>query len=793
MATKQSDCRPGDPQTVRSCAKLSGGGCRQYTGRHARRDRMRLAWCMSLASAFQFRPEACDRVRGFLGPANSSLRAHEGPSCKYLPFAENNFSLPSLIYRHIPKAGSSTAQMLLWKLWTHVVEHAAARPSPAVAHRRQPPARRAAHRPRRQLRRPAARRGETRAGAIEFAIVREPYERFVSGYYFTGENLLASGEDGGLDRLAEYLSENRYAMADGNVHHFLQVFFLCHCGQSTARRRRPPCARSVRHVLQLEHLSDHFFGFADQLFAGTAIPRMPREIPGPGSGEHKMQNVGANSFASFAAMWASIAAGSSIAGCSARSSAPTRHPRQLHETRVCGGGRIEPGRRARASAADRGLVGRLPNSTRCPAPDLRAGFDRRGDGPRKYVDGCVTDQIVRGTARGSGRWLGDDVSEQRNVRGDGRRRVTPHHARQRRWLGDDIRAEERPRRQAAAAASMRHQARQRPVARRRHQRVEERSRRPRPRREQASRARRRPPRVRDHARSTSAAAAADSARSVASQDARALPRLRARPPRRARLAVGRAELGDKLCARRLGRERKRAARSRAAAFCLEPRDERAERRARGLLRARAARRRRARRPHRARLAPGRPRPRRYPAARPRPARARPPASRRDRGAGSAAAAPSSRCKASCSARAACSSAARAFASFATRPLCASRRARGKLVIRRAPSRSNARGQTARLRGIASSARRATRVERARAMFLARARGRLVLRVVRDVAALRASSELVAELRGNHPSAFASPLRASSTAPRARRDRGARGGSARGAHALDTRLRVARRR
>ena len=77
--------------------------------------------------------------------------------------------------------------------------------------------------------------------------------------------------------------------------------------------RRPPCARSVRHVLQLERLSDHFFGFADQLFAGTAIPRMPREIPGPGSGEHKMQNVGANSFASFAAMWASIAAGSSIA------------------------------------------------------------------------------------------------------------------------------------------------------------------------------------------------------------------------------------------------------------------------------------------------------------------------------------------------------------------------------------------------------------------------------------------------------------------------------------------------
>ena len=87
---------------------------------------------MSLASAPSFRSEACDRVRGFLGPANSSLRAHEGPSCKYLPFAENNFSLPSLIYRHIPKAGSSTAQMLLWKLWTHVVD-AAARPSPAVA------------------------------------------------------------------------------------------------------------------------------------------------------------------------------------------------------------------------------------------------------------------------------------------------------------------------------------------------------------------------------------------------------------------------------------------------------------------------------------------------------------------------------------------------------------------------------------------------------------------------------------------------------------------------------------
>ena len=65
----------------------------------------------------------------------------------------------------------------------------------------------------------------------------------------------------------------------------------------------------MRHVLQLEHLSDHFFGFADRLFAGTSIPRMKREIPGPGSGEHKMQNVGANSFATFAAMWAGIAAG----------------------------------------------------------------------------------------------------------------------------------------------------------------------------------------------------------------------------------------------------------------------------------------------------------------------------------------------------------------------------------------------------------------------------------------------------------------------------------------------------
>ena len=277
----------------------------------------RLAWCTSLASAsalpFGFAPEACESVRGFLGPANSSLRAHEGPSCKYLPFAENNLSLPSLIYRHIPKAGSSTAQMLLWKLWTHVREHApAARPSAVSSIDG-------------NLRHGALRielvvncadpqlEAARRAGAVEFSIVREPYARFVSGYYFTRENLLASGEDGGLDRLAEYLSENQYAMADGNVHHFPQCFFLCHCGLSTARRRPPPCARSVRHVLQLEHLSDHFFGFADRLFAGTSIPRMKREIPGPGSGEHKMQNVGANSFATFAAMWAGIAAGSSTA------------------------------------------------------------------------------------------------------------------------------------------------------------------------------------------------------------------------------------------------------------------------------------------------------------------------------------------------------------------------------------------------------------------------------------------------------------------------------------------------
>ena len=209
-------------------------------------------------------------------------------------------------------------------------------------------------------------------------------------------------------------------------------------------------ARGACHVLQLEHLSDHFA--ADQLFAGTAIPRMPREISGPArracTVERRRELVRV-----FAAMRASIAP---AADRSALRVPPRRPPSSPITRDPACGGRIEPALMIRRVSKPRARSSPLPNPHDARRPDLRAGFDRRGTARASVDAGASPTRSSAARAR-------EPVARRRRQRAeerprDGRRRVhAGSDARQRPARRRHQRAEERPRRQAAAAG-LRHPA-----------------------------------------------------------------------------------------------------------------------------------------------------------------------------------------------------------------------------------------------------------------------------------------------------------------------------------------------
>ena len=148
------------------------------------------------------------------------------------------FVLPALtqggrpiIYRHHPKVGSSTMHQMFDHL-LKVFNKAPFRDKP-------------------QYVQPCGRPevvAVRKAGALEFALSREPINKIQSCYYYKHRNLNAStGEDGGYPQLVHYL--NHVVPKDEDIHCFQQAFFFCN-----------PCqdCGSIEFVLKLENIAKEF-------------------------------------------------------------------------------------------------------------------------------------------------------------------------------------------------------------------------------------------------------------------------------------------------------------------------------------------------------------------------------------------------------------------------------------------------------------------------------------------------------------------------------------------------------
>ena len=131
--------------------------------------------------AFRVSPTFCDLHAAdplFLHDqrhSTSKMRLHGGPACKYLPFHEFNHSKMkvSLIYRHLPKGGSSTIGQLLDEAWNDIWSHEKSQNKPSPKTKQMLQRVLNCHDPRLDAARQAGR-------AVEFAVAREPLSRFVS-------------------------------------------------------------------------------------------------------------------------------------------------------------------------------------------------------------------------------------------------------------------------------------------------------------------------------------------------------------------------------------------------------------------------------------------------------------------------------------------------------------------------------------------------------------------------------------------------------------------------------------
>jgi len=208
-----------------------------------------------------------------LGLQNTShernkMHTHGGAACKFLPFREQNHSkIPfSLIYRHLPKGGSSTVGQLLNEMWASAWVNEDRRPN--IKHLER------VH----NCMDPQLEAARKDGHALEFAVAREPLSRFVSGYFYTNTQFIMNKttgikEDGGRKQLVQYLS----TLPDGidNVHLFPEYLFFCSCGKlSSSSGLSSACAHSVRFILRLEHIQSDWSEFAHAASGGFIKPRV---------------------------------------------------------------------------------------------------------------------------------------------------------------------------------------------------------------------------------------------------------------------------------------------------------------------------------------------------------------------------------------------------------------------------------------------------------------------------------------------------------------------------------------
>lgn len=165
---------------------------------------------------------------------HTAMRSHGGPSCKYLPFREFNHSTIQydLVYRFVPKAGSSTVSVIMENLWKQAWKDSTGGKMHEVPlhwlHDKQ-----GFRKVRSCTDDSSLEAWRQRGSVVEFGVMRDPLARFVSGYYYTGENLAMDPlrkvklsqlptklpkKDGGRERLLQFAS----TLPDGctNVHLF---------------------------------------------------------------------------------------------------------------------------------------------------------------------------------------------------------------------------------------------------------------------------------------------------------------------------------------------------------------------------------------------------------------------------------------------------------------------------------------------------------------------------------------------------------------------------------------------